>query len=138
MADRDKTEPATVLFHRTGILVLTAVFLSLQGVQHLLHQVVDIHQLQFRIPVIYPVIQAIGYGMAEGGHRGVVVWSAPFSKKIGKPVRQDFRSGFPGILKEKLLPGALALAIWRVFVSSRKGRLNGRGQHDRGSVLTFF
>ena len=114
------------------------MFLALQGVDHLGHQVVDIEQFQLHTRVVDRDGQVVGDVVAEGGYRAVVVGSAPFAEEVREAINQDSGSEWapriaritrifiireirairgekiPFVVKEQLLPCFFAAAVFGV------------------------
>lgn len=115
-------------------LVAAAVLLPQQGAQHLVDEVVDIEQLQLRGGVVDGVGAAVGDGVAEGRHRGVVARAAPLAVEVGEAVDEHRRPGALGIVAEQALPRQLGLPVDRALEAARQARLRGAGQHDGACV----
>ena len=98
---------------------------ALQRRDHFVHQIVDVQQLQLHAGVAYRDGQVVGIVVAEGGHGGIVVGTAPFSEQVGEAVHQHFRPGFGGIGEEQLLPRFFAPAVLTARIAPHHGRLNG-------------
>ena len=67
-------------------VVFIAVFLSLQCVDHLGHQIVNVEKVQLIFTVADCDGQIVSDIMAECGHSTVVVWAAPFAEQVRKTV----------------------------------------------------
>lgn len=74
-------------------IVAAAVLLAQQRTQHLVHEVVDVEELQLHRGVIHGVGAAVGDGVAEGGHGGVVARAAPLAVEVGEAVDEHRRVG---------------------------------------------
>lgn len=105
-----------------------------QGAQHLADQVVDVEELQLHGWVVHGVGAAVGDGVAEGRHGGVVARSAPLAVEVGEAVDEYRGARALGILAEQALPRELGLAIDRALEAARQARLRGAGQHDGAPV----
>lgn len=110
------------------------MLLPQQGAQHLLDQVVDVEKLQLHIGVVDGVGAAVGDGVAEGRHGGVVARAAPLAVEVGEAVDEHGRAGPLGVLPEQALPRELGLAVDRALEAARKARLRGAGEHDGALV----
>lgn len=111
-------------------IVAAAVLLAQQRTQHLVHEVVDVEELQLHRGVIHGVGAAVGDGVAEGGHGRVVARAAPLAVEVGETVDEHWGAGPLGILAEKALPRELRLAVDRALEAARQARLRGAGEHD--------
>ncbi len=87
------------------------VLLALQRQNHLVDEVVDVQQLEFDRRVVDLNRQPVGNVVAESRHGRVVVRAAPFAEEVREAVDEHLRSGFVGVVEEKLLSGLLALAV---------------------------
>ena len=115
-------------------LVAAAVFLPQQGAQHLVDQVVDVEELQLDRGVVHGVGAAVGDGVAEGRHGGVVARTAPLAVEVGEAVDEDRSARALRVLAEQALPRELGLAVDRALEAARQARLRGAGQHDGARV----
>ena len=115
-------------------LVAAAVFLPQQGDQHLVDQVVDVEELQLDRGVVHGVGAAVGDGVAEGRHGGVVARSAPLAVEVREAVDEDRSARALRVLAEQALPRELGLAVDRALEAARQARLRGAGQHDGARV----
>ena len=111
-------------------LVAAAVLTPQQGAQHLADQVVDVEELQLHGWVVHGVGAAVGDGVAEGGHGGVVSGAAPLAVEVGEAVDEHRRPRALRILPEQPLPRELGLAVDRALEAAREARLRGAGEHD--------
>ena len=118
-------------FRQDGLnaVKFAAVGLTFQGVQHLLHQIVDIQQLQLGGAVVYLNGKIVGNIIAEGCYRAVIVGTAPLAEEIGKPIYQHWSSATAAVFEEQLLAGQLGLAVIGLTVAADEGGLNGACQH---------
>ena len=116
-------------------LVAAAVFLPQQGAQHLVDQVVDVEELQLDRGVVHGVGAAVGDGVAEGRHGGVVARSAPLAVEVREAVDEDRSARALRVLAEQALPRELGLAVDRALEAARQARLRGAGQHDGARVV---
>lgn len=128
----DVAEPVTV--DAVESLVAAAVLLAEQRAQHLVHEVVDVEELQLHAGVVDGVGAAVGDGVAEGRHGGVVARAAPLAVEVGEAVDEHGRPRALGILAEQALPRELRLAVDRALEASRQARLRGAGEHDGAPV----
>ena len=124
----DVAEPVSL--HALQPVVAAAVLLAQQGAQHLADQVVDVEELELHRGVVHGVGAAVGDGVAEGRHGGVVARAAPFAVEVGEAVDEHRRAGPLGILAEEALPRQLGLAVDGALEASRQARLRGAGEHD--------
>ena len=79
MGKRSGTIAAIGLHHRIYPVELTTMFFSLQGINHLFHQIVYVEQFQFHIRIVYLNRQVVRNVVAERSDRRVVIGTAPFS-----------------------------------------------------------
>ena len=114
-----------------------AVLPALKGQDHLVHQVVDVQQLQLNIRIVDLYRQAVGDVVAEGGHRAVVVRTAPLAVEVGEAVHQHPRAGLLRIFEEQLLAGPLAPAVLAVAEAAGEGGLDAGGEHDGAGVAVL-
>ena len=115
-------------------LVAAAVLLAEQRSQHLTDQVVDVEELQLDRRVVHGVGAAVGDGVAEGGHGGVVARAAPLAVEVGEAVDEHRRPRAAGVFPEQALPRELGLAVDRALEAARQARLRGAGEHDGARV----
>lgn len=128
----DVAEPVTV--DALEALVAAAVLLAEQRAQHLVDQVVDVEQLQLHRGVAHGVGAAVGDGVAEGRHGGVVARAAPLAVEVREAVDEHGGARALGILAEQALPRELRLAVDRALEAARQARLRGAGEHDGACV----
>ena len=119
-------------------VVVAAVGTALQGVQHLLHQVVDVEQLQLGVGVVDLDGQVVGDVITERGHHAVVVGAAPFAEQVGEPVQQHGSTGLLAVSEEKLLSRQLGAAVVGFPVPADKRGLDGAGQQNGALVPRLF
>ena len=110
------------------------MLLAEQRPQHLADQVVDVEELQLHGWVVHGVGAAVGDGVAEGRHGGVVARAAPLAVEVGEAVDEHGRAGALRILTEQAFPRELRLAVDRALEAFRQARLRGAGQHDGARV----
>lgn len=129
---RDIAEPVSL--YPIEALVAAAVLLAQQGAQHLADQVVDVEELQLHGGVVHSVGAAVGDGVAEGRHGGIVARAAPLAVEVGEAVDEHRGARASGVLPEQALPRQLGLAVDRTLEAAREARLRGAGEHDGASV----
>lgn len=115
-------------------LVTAAVLLAEQRAQHLVHEVVDVEELQLHGGVVHGVGAAVGDGVAEGGHGGVVARAAPLAVEVGEAVDEHGGAGALRVPAEEALPRELRLAVYGALEAAREARLRGAGEHDGARV----
>lgn len=115
-------------------LVSAAVLLAQQRPQHLVYQVVNVEELELDIGVVHGVGAAVGDGVAEGRHGGVVSGAAPLAVEVGEAVDEHGRPRALRVLAEQALPRELRLAVDRALEAARQARLRGAGEHDGARV----
>ena len=115
-------------------IVSAAVLLAQEGAKHLSDQVVDVEELELHRGVVNGVGAAVGDGVAEGGHGGVVARAAPLAVQVGEAVDEHGCAGALRVLAEQALPRELGLAVDRALEAAREARLRGAGQHDGARV----
>lgn len=129
---RDVAEP--VPLHALEALVSAAVLLPQQGAQHLVHEVVDVEELELHAGVVHGVGAAVRDGVAEGRHRGVVARAAPLAVEVGEAVDEHGGAGALRVIAEEALPRELRLAVYGALEAARQARLRGAGEHDGARV----
>ena len=115
-------------------VVAAAVLLAQKGAQHLADEVVDVEELELHGGVVDGVGAAVGDGVAEGRHGGVVARAAPLAVEVGEAVDEHRCAGPLGVLAEEALPGELRLAVYGALEAARQARLRGAGEHDGARV----
>ena len=120
--------------HALQPVVAAAVLTPQQGAQHLTDQIVDVEELQLHRGVVHGVGAAVGDGVAEGGHGGVVPRAAPLAVEVGEAVDEHRRPGALRVLAEQPLPRQLRLAVDRALEAARQARLRGAGEHHGATV----
>lgn len=128
----DVAEPVTV--DALEALVSAAVLLAEQRAQHLVDQVVDVEELQLHAGVAHGIGAAVGDGVAEGRHGGVVARAAPLAVEVGEAVDEHRRPRALRVLPEQALPRQLGLAVYGALEAAREARLRGAGEHDGARV----
>lgn len=116
--------------HALQSLVAAAVLTPQQGAQHLVDQIVDVEELQLHAGVVHGVGAAVGDGVAEGGHDGVVARAAPLAVEVREAVDEHGHPRALRVLAEQALPRELGLAVDRSLEAARQARLRGTGEHD--------
>lgn len=111
-------------------LVTAAMLLTQQGAQHLVDQVVDVEELELHGWVVHGVGAAVGDGVAEGRHGGVVARAAPLAVEVREAVDEHGGAGALRVLPEQALPRQLGLAVDGALEAARQARLRGAGEHD--------
>lgn len=120
--------------HSLQPVVAAAAFLAEQRAQQLVDQVVDVQKLQLHGWVVHGVGAAVGDGVAEGGHGGVVARAAPLAVEVGETVDEHGGAGALRVLAEQALPRELRLAVYGALEAAREARLRGAGEHDGALV----
>ena len=115
-----------------------AVLPAPEGQDHLVHQVVDVQQLQLHTGVVDLYGQTVGDVVAEGGHRAVVVRAAPLAVEVGEAVHQHLSAGLLRVLEKQLLSGSLAPSVLAVAEAAGEGGLDAGGEHDGTGVAVSF
>ena len=129
---RDVAELVTL--YPLEALVTAAVLLAQQGAQHLVHEVVDVEELQLDRRVVDGVGAAVGDGVAEGRHGGVVARAAPLAVEVGEAVDEHGGPRALRVLPEQALPRELRLAVYGALEAAGQARLRGAGEHDGAFV----
>ena len=129
---RDVAEP--VALDALQPLVAAAMLVSEQGAQHLVHQVVDVEELELDIGVVHGIGAAVGDGVAEGRDGGVVARAAPLAVEVGEAVDEHRGARALRVLPEQALPSELRLTVGRALEAAREARLRGAGEHDGARV----
>jgi len=117
---------------------LAMVLVTLESGKHLVHQVIDIEQLQLYAGVVDGIRQIVGKGVAEGGHGTVVVGAAPLTKQIWEAVNEHPRSGLLTILQEEVFTCLLAAAVLAVAKAAGEGGLLAAGEHHGTGVVVLL
>ena len=120
--------------HALQPVVTAAVLLPQQRAQHLVDEVVDVEELQLDGGVVDGVGAAVGDGVAEGRHGGVVARAAPLAVEVGEAVDEHTCSRALRVLTEQALTRQLRLAVDRALEAAREARLRRAGEHDRARV----
>lgn len=115
-------------------LVTAAVLIAQQGAQHLVHEVVDVEELQLHAGVVHGIGAAVRDGVAEGRHGGIVARAAPLAVEVGEAVDEHRRPRALRVLPEQALPRQLRLAVYGALEAAREARLRGAGEHDGAPV----
>lgn len=115
-------------------LVTAAVLIAQQGAQHLVHEVVDVEELQLHAGVVHGIGAAVRDGVAEGRHGGVVARAAPLAVEVGEAVDEHRCPRALRVLPEQALPRQLGLAVYGALEAAREARLRGAGEHDGAPV----
>lgn len=119
-------------------LVTAAVLIAQQGAQHLVHEVVDVEELQLHGGVAHGVGAAVRDGVAEGRHGGVVARAAPLAVEVREAVDEHRRPRALRVLPEQALPRQLGLAVYGALEAAREARLRGAGEHDGALIPMAF
>lgn len=114
--------------------VTAAVLPAEQRAQHLVDQVVDVEELELHGGVVHGVGAAVGDGVAEGRHGGVVARAAPLAVEVGEAVDEHRGAGALRVPAEEALPRQLGLAVYGALEAARQARLRGAGEHDGARV----
>ena len=117
---------------------LAMVLLALEGGKHLVHQVIDIEQLQLYAGVVDGVGQVARKGVAEGGHGTVVVGTAPFTKEVRKTVNKHSCTCLFAVLQEQIFACFLASAILAIAKAAGEGGLLAAGEHYGTGVVVLL
>ena len=115
-------------------VIAAAVLLTEQRTEHLLHEVVDVEELQLDRRVADGVVPIVGDGVAEGCDGGVVPGAAPLAVEVREAVDEHRRARALRIVEEQLLARTLGLAVGAALVAARQRRLDAGGQHHRAAV----
>lgn len=129
---RDVAEPVALNAHES--LVAATMLLSQQGAQHLVDQIVDVEELELNAGVVDGVRAAVGDGVTEGGHGGVIARAAPLAVEVGEAVDEHGGAGTLGVFAEQALPRELGLPVGRALEAAGQARLRGAGEHDGAPV----
>ena len=111
------------------------MLLSAQARDHLIHQVVDIQQLQLHRWVVDRVRQVVGHRMAERRHRAVVVGPAPFAEQVRETVHQHPGACVLAVAEEQVLARLLAAPVLAVAKAAGQRGLLTRAEHHRAGVV---
>ena len=105
MGNRHIAVSARCIGLRSQAVIVAAVSMALQRVQHLRNQIVNVEKLQLSGRVVDLNGQIMGYVVAKRGHSGVVVWAAPFAENIREPINEAPCPCFLCILKNSFFTG---------------------------------
>jgi len=136
----DRAIAVTTVLCRYGFhaVKLTPMSLALEGLNHLVHQVVDIEKLHLDASVIYLDREIVRDVVAECSYGTIVVRSAPFTEKVRETVHKYLSPRFLAIIEHQFLSGLLALAIFACAETACKGCLDRTGDHYRAVVAVFL
>ena len=84
---------ALLIRYSVNAVIAASVLFAGKGGYHLVHEVVDVQQLQLHRGVVDLDRKAVGQVVAEGGYRRVVVRTAPLAEEVREPVDQHPRPG---------------------------------------------
>ena len=119
-------------------LELAAVLLALERPHHLVHEIVNVEELQFHGRIVDSDREAVGDVVAECRDGAVVVRTAPFAVEVREAVHEDLRARLTTIFKEQVLAGLLAAAVLAVAEAAGKGGLRAGREHHRAGVAVFL
>ena len=128
---------ALLIGYGVNAVIAASVFLAGKSSYHLVHKVVNVQQLQLHRGVVDPDRKAVGQVVAEGGHRRVVVRTAPLAEEVREPVDQHPRSGCGGVHQEQVLARLLAPPVLAVSEAAREGGLYRGGLHHGTGVAVL-
>jgi len=136
----DRAEAVTACWGWDSVdaVELAAVLVALEGLDHLVDEVVDVEELHLDAAVIDLDREAVGYVVAEGGDGGVVVRAAPLAEEVREAVDEDLGSGFFAVLEHEFFSGFLALAVFGGAEAAGEGGLDGAADHHRAAVAVFL
>ena len=138
MDRRNGTIPAVDLHHGFHAVEFGMVFPTLEGGNHLFHQVVDVEQFHVHVRVVHLDGQVVRDVVAEGGHGAVVVRAAPLAEKVRETVNQNARAGLFAIFKKQFLPRLFAATVFAVAEAARQSSLDAAAEHHRALVAVTF
>ena len=125
---------AVLLRDRVEPVELAAVLLSGEGGHHLVHEVVDVHELELRRTVVDLYGEAVRDVVAERRDGRVVVRAAPFPEQVRETVDKDPGPSLLRVAEEQLLSRQLRPPVVGGAVAAHQGRLDGAGQHHGALV----
>ena len=125
---------ALLIRYSVNAVIAASVLFAGKGGYHLVHEVVDVQQLQLHRGVVDLYREVVGEVVAEGGYRTVVVRTAPLAEEVREPVDQHPRSGCGGVHEEQVLARFLAPPVLAVSEAAREGGLDRGGQHHGAGV----
>ena len=128
---------ALLIRYSVNAVIAASVLFAGKGGYHLVHEVVDVQQLQLHRGVVDLDRKAVGQVVAEGGYRTVVVRTAPLAEEVREPVDQHPRSGCGGVHEEQVLARLLAPPVLAVSEAAREGGLDRGGQHHGAGVAVL-
>ena len=134
VSHRAEAVHALLIRYSVNAVIAASVLLAGKSSYHLVHEVVDVQQLQLHRGVVDPDRKAVGQVVAERGHGTVVVRTAPLAEEVREPVDQHPRSGSGGVHEEHVLARLLAPPVLAVSEAAREGGLDRGGQHHGAGV----
>ena len=114
-------------------LETASLLLALEEVEHALHQVVDVEELELDGGVAHRVGLVVGDRPAEGGDGRVVV-GAGVAHEVGEAVDGHLGARLLAVAEEQLLARELGAAVLRVAEAAGERRLHRGGEHDGARV----
>ena len=106
-------------------LEFAVVLLAFEAGHHLVHEVVDVEELELHAGVVDGVGQVVGEGVAEGGDGAVVVGPAPFAEEVREAEDQHLGARLFAVFQEQVLPCFLAAAVFAVAKAAGERGLLG-------------
>ena len=117
---------------------VAAVLFPLEGFDHLVHQVVDVEELELDGGVVDGVGEVVGDGVAEGGDGAVVVGAAPFAEEVREAVDEHLCARIFAVFEEQVFTGFFAAAVFGVAEAAGEGGLLGAAEHHGAAVAVLF
>lgn len=117
---------------------LATVFLSIEGGNHLFHEVIDVEEFEHYGGVVDGDGEIVGDVVTEGGYGTVVVRTAPFAVEVGKAIDEHPDTIVMSILEKEFFAYFLATTIFGVAEASGEGCLSGGREHDGCFVAVFL
>ena len=117
---------------------VAAVLFSLEGFDHLVHQVVDVEELELDGGVVDGVGEVVGDRIAEGGDGAVVVGAAPFAEEVREAVDEHLCSRVFAVFEEEVFAGFFAAAVFGVAEAAGEAGLLGAAEHHGAAIAVPF
>ena len=105
-------------------IVVAAVLVALEGINHLLNEIINVKKFHLNRTIIYLDREVVGDVVAEGCYCRVVVGTAPFTEEVRETVDQDLCSGFRAVFKHQLFSSLFALSVLACAETACEGCLD--------------
>lgn len=123
---------------RVAQAVRAGLDVAQQQLEHARDEVVYVQELELDGGVAHVEPPAVGDGVAERRHGGVVPGAAPLAVEVGEPVDVHRGAGALGVLAEEPLSRQLRLSVGRSRVAPLERGLRRAGEHDGAAVAVML